>query len=185
MAEKRRRRPFDDWFDDDLFGDLFGDFDFEKMNERMKKVWDRMLKDPDVKTFGPYVYGFTYKVGPEGQPVFEEFGNVPGMKGTGVAGMHEKGIMEPITDLNEDMEKVYVTYELPGVSKEEIDLKVSRNNITLGVKEGARKKYYKSIDFDYNLKPESTSAKFVNGLLDVTIEREKAGGVEGKSISID
>lgn len=185
MADRKRRRPFDEWWDDDFFGDLFEDFDFEKMNERMKRIWDKMLKDPDVKTFGPYVYGFTYKVGPEGQPVFEEFGNVPGMRSIGAPGEQQKGVREPITDLNVDKEKVYVTYELPGVSKEQIELKVSESNVTLSVKEGARKKYYKSLDFEYRLKPDKTTAKLVNGLLDVTIEIEKEGGAEGKSISID
>ncbi len=78
----RRNRDMDDW-DDDFFDDFFSDFgiDINKINERMKRIWDRLLRDPDVRTYGPpYVYGFTYKVGPDGRPVFEEFGNLPGMR---------------------------------------------------------------------------------------------------------
>ncbi|HLH86311.1 MAG TPA: archaeal heat shock protein Hsp20 [Thermoplasmataceae archaeon] len=182
----RRRRDVDDWRDDwkDDFESFFEDFgfDFDRFNERIRRIWDRLLKDPEVKTYGPYVYGFTYKIGPDGRPVFEEFGNVPGRL-PGMQPQMEKDVREPITDLNEDQSKVYITYELPGISKEDIDLNVSERNVTLTVKNGPRK-YYKSIDFDYELKTDSARAKFTNGILDVTIEKAKKDSQSGKKVSI-
>lgn len=177
------RREHDEW-DDDFFGDMFGDFgfDFRKMNDRMKKIWDRMLHDPGFATEEPYVYGFTYKVGPEGKPYFQEFGNMPGMK-RDKAHIASRDVREPITDVTEDKEKAYFTYELPGISKENIDLKVSSTNITVSVTEGTRK-YYKSIDLDYEVKPDSAKAKFINGILDVSLEKlSRESG--GKSINIE
>lgn len=186
MVAYKRHRDKDerDWRDDfDEFFENFG-FDFEKFNERMMKLWDRMLKDSETETFGPYVYGFTYKIGPDGRPTFEEFGNVPQGKMYGETPKLEKDVREPITDITEDKEKVYITYELPGISKENIELNVSEYNVTIEVKEGPRK-YYKSIDFGYELKPESAGAKFINGILDVSVDRAKKEIPGGRKISID
>jgi len=184
MGIRKRERDFgSDW--DDSFDDFFDDwgFDFDRFEERMKKIWGKLLKDPDVKTYGPYIYGFTYKVGPDGKPQFEEFGNVPGPRASRYLPEVEKDVREPITDINEDKDKVYITYELPGISKENIDLKVSERNVTLDVKEGSRK-YFKSIDFDYDLKTDATVAKFTNGILDVTIEKANKSAGSGKKINI-
>lgn len=177
------RKDFDEW-DEDIFEDMFSDFgfDFKKMNERMKRIWDRMLHDPEFATKEPYVYGFTYKVGPEGKPYFQEFGNYPGMRREHPRVM-ERDVREPITDVTESKDKSYFTFELPGISKENIELSVSSKNITINVKEGTRK-YYKSIDLNYEVRPESAKAKFVNGILDVTLEKAtKEGG--GKTIKIE
>ncbi len=177
------RREHDDW-DDDFFEDMFNEFgfDFKRMNERMRKIWEKMLQNPDFGNQNPYVYGFTYKMGPEGKPYFQEFGNLPGVSG-GRASVEEQGVREPITDINEDKDKVYFTFELPGIAKENIDLKVSPTNVTIAVKEGTRK-YHKSIDLEYEIKQDSTKAKFVNGILDVAIEKKSKEGT-GKTIRIE
>ena len=180
----RRRREDDDWKNEfDEFFENFG-FDFDKLTERMMKTWDRMLKDPDASVYGPYVYGFTYKIGPDGKPKFEEFGNVAESRIEDSVERVEKDVREPITDLNVDKNKVYITYELPGISKENIDLSVAERSVVISVKTGPRK-YHKKIDFEYDLKPESASAKFVNGILDLTIERARNDTETGRRISIN
>lgn len=183
MPYKRKRE--DDWRNEfEEFFENFG-FDFDRFNERMMRMWDRMLKDSDVQTFGPYVYGFSYKIGPDGKPVFEEFGNVPQGKISGrEPRLLDKDVREPITDLTEDKDKIFITYELPGISKENIKLNVSEYNISLEVKDGPRK-YFKSVDFNYELKPDTASAKFINGILDVAVERARKETPGGRNISID
>ena len=180
----RKRREDDDWKDEfDEFFENFG-FDFDKLNERILKTWDRMLKDPDVSVYGPYVYGFTYKIGPDGKPKFEEFGNVAESEVEGSLPKVEKDVREPITDLNVDKNRVYITYELPGISKDDVELSVAERSVVLSVKNGPRK-YHKHMDFEYDLKPESASAKFVNGILDLTIERAGKDTGTGRRISIN
>lgn len=180
----KRRKDIDDWRDDfEEFFENFG-FDFDRFNERMMKMWDKMLKESETETFGPYVYGFTYKIGPDGRPVFEEFGNVPqGRVRTGTPRL-EKDVREPITDITEDKDKIYITYELPGIGKESIELKTSENNVTIDVKEGPRK-YYKSINFPYELEPDTAKAKFINGILDLSIDRAKKEETGGRTVNID
>ncbi len=182
-----RKRTRDDEWDDDFFGGMFGDFeeDFRRMNDRLMRFFNNIRKNPEQNVEGPFVYGFTYRQSPDGKPSFREFGNVPEM-------MHgyrqqkelEQDVREPLTDLNEDDSNVYITYELPGISKENIDLKVLESGIVLAVKEGSRK-YHKEVNFDFKIKPESCKAKFVNGILDVTIAKVKSSSETGKRVSIE
>jgi HSP20 family protein len=181
-----RRDRSDDW-DDNFFGDFFDDFgfDFKRMNERMQKIFQRLMKE-DVQDFderGPFVYGFTYRVGPDGKPQFQEFGNVPG-PGRMAGRQLEEDVREPITDFNDDKDKVYVTVELPGVSKENIELKISERNITINAKEEDRK-YHKSIDLKDRIRTDSASAKFRNGILDIVVNKESPESGAGKSVKIE
>lgn len=182
---RRRYRGEDDW-DRDFFDDFFEDFDIDirKMNERMAKMFEELKSSPDTETFGPFVYGFSYKMGKDGKPTFQEFGNVPEMMQRKPEIGVQKGTREPLVDLNEDHDKYYVTYELPGIEKKDIDLKVTENSIVLNAKDDQRN-YYKKIEFQESVESDSASAKFVNGILDVSISKLSKKEKEGKNIKID
>ena len=176
-------RRDDDW--DDIFNDMYDEFGFDmkKINREIARFWESIMKgEPNSKIMGPYVYGFSYKMGPDGKPVFQEFGNVP-RNGIGPKAEPQEGFREPLTDINEDKENVYITYELPGVEKNDIDLVVNENNIELKVNKGSRK-YYKNIEFNTGVDIDSVIAKFTNGVLDITIKKlnSKNGG---KAVKID
>ncbi len=183
MVYRRRRDDEDD--EDDFFGDMFDSFgiDFDRFNERMRRMFEKIAKDPEATTFGPFVYGFTYKTDQNGRPLFQEFGNVPGVRNPGITQGVEKDVREPITDMNTDASNMYITYELPGINKNDIDLKVSDHNVVLNVSGGPRK-YFKEIESEHKLKPDSTEAKFINGILDVKIALDKADDQKGKKIKI-
>lgn len=181
---KRRIRDSDDWRKD-FFGDFFGDFDgeFQKINERMYRIFDNVMKHDREMQGEPYIYGFTFKVGPEGKPSFQEFGNVV-PHGRGYIGSEEPGAREPIMDVSEDKENIYLTFELPGVSKESIDLKVDESTVTIRVDEQSRK-YYKEVPLSSEIVTDSASAKFVNGILDLVLKKKKGSATNGKKISIE
>jgi HSP20 family protein len=181
-----KRNRDDDW-DDSFFGDFFDDFgfDFKWMNERMQRIFENLMKGntQDYEEKGPFVYGFTYRVGPDGKPQFQEFGNVPSTR-RGYGNQLEGDIREPMTDFNEDKEKIYMTVELPGVSKENIELKISEKNITVDAKEEDRR-YHKSINFPYRILTDTASAKFKNGILDIVVNKESSASTSGKSVKIE
>ena len=183
MAKKRERD--DDW-DRDFFGDVFGDFeeDFRRMNERLTRFFNGIRRNPDQNIEGPFVYGFTFRQGTDGKPYFQEFGNVPEMMHNRIPDQLEQDIREPLTDINEDAANVYITYELPGISKDSIDLKVGDTSVTLNVKDGPRK-YHKEVTFEHKIKPESCKAKFVNGILDVTVAKDKPAEAAGRKVNIE
>lgn len=70
----RRQLGFDFEHLEKMFYDLFNE-----MFENMSKDLYREEKLPDgsiVKRMGPFVYGYSMTLGPNGKPVIQEFGNV-------------------------------------------------------------------------------------------------------------
>ena len=69
--ERRRRIPFD----------FFGfDDDFERMFRNMERMWESAFRDFNFDQIEPgksFVHGFNIRIGPEGKPRIEEFGNRP------------------------------------------------------------------------------------------------------------
>jgi HSP20 family protein len=111
---------------------------------------------------GPFVYGFSMKFTDTGKPVVAEFGNVSPY---GI-----NGYMEPTTDVIERINSVSVLVELPGVAKEDIDLRASVESLFIKVDTPFRK-FVKDIRFSCRVRPDSTQARFNNGVLEITILR--------------
>ncbi|KJE48814.1 MULTISPECIES: archaeal heat shock protein Hsp20 [Acidiplasma] len=175
-------KKYDDW--DDIFDELYDEFGFDmrRINNEIAKFWESVMKgNSNAKVMGPYVYGFTYKIGPDGKPTFQEFGNVP--RRLGFNENIKEGFREPLTDINEDNKNIYITYELPGVDKSDIKLTVNEYNVELTV-DTDKRKYYKNIEFNTPVDVNSVSAKFTNGVLDVTISKT-GGRNSGKTVKID
>ena len=85
--EFKRWKEMFPWLPFDLFEES-GFFNDEFMEQIMGEI-ERMMKTMDVndpeavrKKLGPMVWGWNLSVGPDGKPVFKEFGNVkPSIKG--------------------------------------------------------------------------------------------------------
>jgi len=84
MSKKKKKKGYDnddywegrDTFFDDFFS--FGDIDreFERMREFMDRITKKAMRgELSQDDYGPYVYGFTMRLGPDGKPNIEEFGN--------------------------------------------------------------------------------------------------------------
>jgi len=173
----------DDW--DDIFNNLYDEFGFDmkKINNEIAKFWESIMKgENEDKMLGPYVYGFSYKVGPDGKPVFQEFGNVPKNRYGLTNNKMEGNYREPLTDINEDNNNIYITYELPGIDKKDIKLTINENNIELRVDKEPRK-YYKNIELNTPVDANTAIAKFTNGILDISVK--KLNKNNGKTIRID
>ena len=126
---RKRKDDAEDWFRggewsiEDLFSNL--DTEFSKMRKQM----DGLMRDavdgnlPENAKKNPFVFGFSVKAGPDGFPVFEDFGNTR-MRPFGNQG--EKPVVdtrrEPLTDINETDDQIAITVELPGVNKEDTDM---------------------------------------------------------------
>ncbi len=155
--------------DNDIF-DIWND-DLEKEFERIQKHIVKALKNiyegdlkhiEDIKTYGPFIYGFSMRIGEDGRPMIREFGNrcekLPVVE------------REPLTDLIEGKENIAVTVEIPGVDKECIDLSANENTLTISVHTPQRK-YHKTIELPSKIIPDSTKATYKNGVLDVVMKK--------------
>lgn len=176
---RKRRREF--------FGDIFGDFDrdFEDMREYMDKMFERALRlhRDENERAKPFVYGFSVRVGPDGIPHIQEFGN------TRKSLINRKNLdegwgREPLTDVIESEDGVSITAELPGVEKKDINLEVAGNKLEIKV-DTENRKYQKSIDLPDDVDPDSVNATYQNGVLDVTVKKLKPKKAESKKIDIE
>jgi HSP20 family protein len=187
---KRRRSPFEK---DPFFGDIDKVFrEMEKMMaEEVKNFTEKVPKDfikerklPDgstVKEFGPFVYGYSMKIGPDGKPEINEFGNIK----KGLTGPQVKEEREPLVDVVEADGEVRVVVELPGVEKSDIKLHGTEETIEISV-DTTNYKYYKEIELPAKVKVREAKSTYKNGVLEVVIPKiETAKNPKGEKIDID
>ena len=175
---KRRRSPFDK---DPFFGDI--DRIFREMEERMeaefkdftKKVPKDYIKErklPDgstVKEFGPFVYGYSLKIGPDGKPEIREFGNIK----KSLKGPEVKEEREPLVDVVETNSEIRVVVELPGVEKTDIKLHGTEESLEISV-DTPQYKYYKEVTLPVKVKVKEAKSSYKNGVLEVILPKAEA-----------
>ena len=91
-------------------------------------------------------------------------------------------IREPLTDIFEEEKAIKLYVELPGEEKEDIQLNVANGKV-----EVKAKKFYKVMDVPTkNISVEKTSAKYKNGILEVTIPKaEKTSKESTKKVKVE
>ncbi|MGC8995896.1 MAG: archaeal heat shock protein Hsp20 [Thermoplasmata archaeon] len=177
VFRKRKDKDDDyDYFDDFFFEDF--DEEFRKLNERIMKIFNELSKH-GTNIEGPFVYGFSMRIGPDGRPMINEFGNLPGLKTKEL-----ENIREPLVDINEDENYYYITAEIPGVEKDQINLEVNDNSMIISV-DVPERKYYKELEFPTPVKPDTAKATYHNGILDIKIEKKEPTKKKGKKINIE
>ena len=91
---------------------------------------------------------------------------------------------EPLTDINETDEQVAITVELPGVNKEDIDINVMEDKIEINVQTESRK-YFKCIDLNSPVETESSKATYMNGILDLVLNKKESDKPKGTKVKVD
>ncbi len=102
----------------------------------------------------------------------------------------------PDVDLIDEGDHFTIRADLPGVKKEDIKLKVNKDNVTISAStkkekeekgknyyynERASSSYFRSIPLPSEVLPDSASAKFEDGTLEISIKKAKE---EGKEVQI-
>ncbi len=190
-SRRGRQSPFgwmDRWFGDvdEMFGNMFQD-----MLKGMPKDMMTERKLPDgstVKQYGPFVYGYSMSIGPDGKPNVQEFGNVkpsrrPGAFGIQQPALEPKETREPLVDVINEQAQVRVVAELPGVEKSDIKTSINEDQLTIKV-DSSTQKYYKEVKLPTGVDPDSSKASYNNGVLEITL-RKLQPRPKGKEIKID
>ncbi len=190
---------FPEWFKkrrntskDPFFGDIDNMFkEMEKMmDEELKNFTDKVPKEyvkerklPDgstVKELGPFVYGYSMKIGPDGKPEIQEFGNIKkGLKGP----PEVKEEREPLVDIVETETEIRVVVELPGVEKTDIKLHGTEDSLDISV-DTSQNKYYKEIQLPTKVKVKEAASTYKNGVLEVVIPKIEPSKSKGETINI-
>lgn len=169
-------RDIEDWFQEP-FEEMIKRFEESEPLESTELVKEENTPTGVVRRYGPFVYGFSYTAEPGKEPVFQEFGNIkPSHRGI------EPSLgREPLVDVMEEKDKFKIFVELPGVDKEKVKLDVAEDSIE--VKTEDDKKFYKMINLDSAVNPDTSKASYKNGVL--TLELEKKEKRTGKEIKIE
>jgi len=188
-TKRRRNNPFDK---DPFFGDIDRVFrEMEKMmDEELKKFTEKVPKDyvkerklPDgstVKEFGPFVYGYSMKIGPDGKPEIQEFGNIKkSLKG--LPQVREE--REPLVDVVETNSEIRVVVELPGVEKRDIKLCGTEDSLEISV-DTPNYKYGKEVKLPAKVRVKEAKSTYKNGVLEVTFPKVEASKPKGEPIDI-
>lgn len=156
--------------------------EFRKMAEEMSRSMQDALRGLGDPSQGPksFVSGFSVKVGPDGKPTFNTFGNKPTVAPSGAAakGGPGKGALpkvivderEPLTDVIEGAKEIAITMELPGVEKKDINVHMTDDDLEISV-DNERRKYHKRVRLPTKVDPKTTKATYTNGILDVTVQK--------------
>jgi HSP20 family protein len=185
LKRRLRRERNRDW----LFGDLdeiIRDME-EMMNRELREFTTRLPKDlirerklPDgstAKEFGPFVYGYSMTIGPDGKPQIREFGNVKPTPerepfGTRRPRIDIKEEREPLVDVMSTNGEIKVVVELPGVEKQDIKLYGTEKTLTISV-DTPQRKYYEEIDLPALVDSKTAKSNYKNGVLEVTLAKKK------------
>ncbi len=159
---------------------------FRDMENVMPRNMVRIRRLPDGsvrREYGPFVYGYSMKIGPDGKPVIREFGNIK--PGAGVEGqpLNLREQREPLIDVIEEEGEIKVLAELPGVDKKDINLFLTEGTLTISV-DTAGRKYFKELDLPVDVDETSARSTFSNGVLETTLTKSQPKG-KGKKLSIE
>lgn len=166
---ERKRRSIFDLFDE-FFRELFSEIDEEFY--RIVREMERAAASGEAETrvYGPYIYGFEVRIGPDGRPIIREFGNVR-RAGTKPVISEER---EPLIDVFEEGDDVVVIAEIPGVDKDKIKVEVSEDKRRLIIRaSNENRKYYKEVELPAPVDPSSAKANYKNGVLEVRLKKSK------------
>src|SRR3990172_10601424 len=172
----RRRRGRDPLFGDidRMFHEMerMMDDEFKKFTENVPKDYVKERKLPDgstVKELGPFVYGYSMKIGPDGKPEIREFGNIK----KSLKGPQVKEEREPLVDVVDTDNEIRVVVELPGVEKSDIKLHGTEDSLEISV-DTPQSKYYKEVTLPSKVRVKEAKSSYKNGVLEVILPKVKA-----------
>jgi len=175
----RRRRPFFRGWPFEDIDEVFREMEKE-FSDMLKKaprdyVRERVLPDGSkVQEWGPFVYGYSIKIGPDGKPEIREFGNIRPEAGRGIGKprIDIKEEREPLVDVITTDGEVKVLAELPGVEKNDIKLHGMEKTLVISV-DTPQRKYYKEVELPAKVAPQKAKSSYKNGVLEVTLPKSE------------
>lgn len=136
--------------------------------EEMRRIINRMVKDALEGRLGvfrePFVYGFTSR-SRDGR-IESPRSQVQAMEGPEIVSR------DPISDVILTDDALYVTADLPGVSEDDVDVRVEGRKLV--IEADGERRYFAAIDLPRDVDPSGVSTTLRNGVLDVTIKRNRA-----------
>ena len=163
---------------------MFFDSEFDRIFKRMSNSFFNIddifeeFKGRGSET-GPYYYGYTMTVGPDGKPIVKEYGNVkPGLLPTSDT---REPIVDTIVDENEKVVKLIA--EMPGVEKTDVQIVVENKVVSISA-EHDQKKYHAKVPLKNKVDENSAKASYKNGILQLVFKLVE-DKPQGKKVEVE
>ena len=163
---------------------MFFDSEFDRIFKRMSNSFFNIddifeeFKGRGSET-GPYYYGYTMTVGPDGKPIVKEYGNVkPGLLPTSDT---REPIVDTIVDENEKVVKLIA--EMPGVEKTDVQIVVENKVVSISA-EHDQKKYHAKVPLKNKVDENSAKASYKNGILQLVFKLVEDKS-QGKKVEVE
>ncbi len=162
-----------------IFNDEFNRF-FGRMSNSFFNIDDILeeFKTNGTNT-GPYFYGYTMTVGPDGKPVVREYGNTK-PKSLPVSDTREP-MVDTIVDEKEKLVKLIA--EMPGVEKSDVKILVQDKFVDISAEHG-EKKYHAKVPIEYKVDENSAKALYKNGILELVFKLVEDEKPKGKKVEV-
>jgi HSP20 family protein len=164
---------------------MFFDSEFDRIFKRMSNSFFNIddifeeFKGNGSET-GPYYYGYTMTVGPDGKPVVKEYGNVkPGLLPTSET---REPLVDTIVDEKEKVLKLIA--EMPGVEKSDVKIVVENKTVDLSAEHGD-KKYHAKVPVQHKVDEDSVKASYKNGVLQIIFKLVAEEKPKGKTVEVE
>ena len=164
-------------FQSKQFRHMFKDI-FEKIMKNLPSEFQNLSPEEIMREFNknkskfgfPMTYGFNINIGKDGKPTIDSFGNV---KAKAYSGDPEvKNVREPLTEVNEQGDQIIVICEMPGVTRDEIELKATTRSLTISTKSMDKgRNYYKEVELPSPINSDYARARYTNGILEVKLKK--------------
>jgi HSP20 family protein len=163
-----------------IFDDEFNRI-FKKMSNTFFNI-DDIFEEFKTKgsSQGPYYYGYTMTVGPDGKPIVKEYGNAkPGL-------VSASNTREPIIDtiVDEKEKLVKLVAEMPGVEKSDVKILVQGKSVNVSAEHG-EKKYHVDVPIQYKVDENSAKASYKNGILELVFKLAEDEKPKSKTVEVE
>ncbi len=148
-----------------MFFDSEIDRIFKKMSNSFFDVNDIFEEFKGSSDSGPFFYGCTMTVGPDGKPGVQEYGNVQ-PDSLSVSDTRE-AIVDTIVDEKEKVVKLIA--EMPGVEKTDVKILVDKKIVDISAEHG-EKKYHTKVPLKHKVDENSAKASYKNGILELVFK---------------
>ena len=184
------------------FDDMFREFDEMRkeaerlFSEQFKNIENKVPKDlikeydtPEggkVRQVGPIVYGYSMTIGPDGKPKIREFGNIKSPMG-GMGSFEQPSLSaerEPLIDISSTDNEVKIVAEMPGISKDKINVNAYDKYVEIK-SEDPNRKYHKKIEVPEDIDINSAKSNYNNGVLEINFKKKEQQKPQGRQINVE
>jgi HSP20 family protein len=165
----RRRKKKSPWFSD-IYEEL------ERLSNMIEETMHKAFENsPENSSFRRNrIQGFSLKIGPDGKPKIREIDDNNEQDETEYC-----DDFEPLVDIIEDETILLILVALPGVKKDDIDLRITENCLSVAV-DTEDFEWYDELNLPAKVSTKSARALYKNGVLEVRLEKVEKTIKEGK-----